>query len=212
LRRDPLGTSQYSSKSVSPFDQESTPKHPAKVLPLKRVTYTDSKMASPDAHLEYVIMHILGFTLTHPVGLALPQSYITTFDEFRTIDVDDVYEFQYSTTPKASPDTKLPSQLVKQVQCYIHHACYKESLQDTESDDPTIWSKATYSKWCQNGYPAYLTTVTPAAATPLPVTSMTAAYVSPAQKDDEAALISWNRKPCDVARYPLLKNDADYQD
>jgi hypothetical protein len=41
---------------------------------------------------------------------------------------------------------------------------------------------------------------------------MTATYVSPAQKDDEAALISWNRKPRDVAKYPLLKNDADYQD
>jgi hypothetical protein len=49
-------------------------------------------------------------------------------------------------------------------------------------------------------------------AIPLPVTSTTAAYVSPAQKDDDAALISWNRKPCDVAKYPLLKNDADYQD
>jgi hypothetical protein len=41
---------------------------------------------------------------------------------------------------------------------------------------------------------------------------MSAAYVSPAQKDDEAALISWNRKPRNVAKYPLLKNDADYQD
>jgi hypothetical protein len=41
---------------------------------------------------------------------------------------------------------------------------------------------------------------------------MNAAYISPAQKDDEAALISWNRKPRDVATYPFLKNDADYQD
>jgi hypothetical protein len=41
---------------------------------------------------------------------------------------------------------------------------------------------------------------------------MSAACISPAQKDDEAALISWNRKPHDVAKYPLLKNDADYQD
>jgi hypothetical protein len=61
--------SKYSSKSVSPFDQESTPKHPSKVSPLKRVTYTDLMMASPDANLEYLIIHIMGFTLTHPVGL-----------------------------------------------------------------------------------------------------------------------------------------------
>jgi hypothetical protein len=202
----------YSSKSVSPFDQESTPKHPAKVLPLKQVTYTDLKMATPDARLEYVIINILGFTLTHPVGLALPQSYVTTFDEFRTIDVDDVYEFQYSTTPKAPPDTKLHFMLIKQIQRCIHYARYKEGLNNAESDDPTLWDKTTYSTWSRNGYPAYFATLAPAAATPLPVTSMTAAYVSPAQKNDEAALISWNRKPRNVAKYPLLKNDADYQD
>jgi hypothetical protein len=203
--------SKYSSKSVSPFDQESTPKHPAKVSPLKRVTYTDLKMASPDANLEYLIIHIMGFTLTQPVGLALPQSYVTMFDEFHTIDVDDVYEFQYSSTPKVSPDTKLHFMLVKQVQCCIHYACYKESLKDAESDNPTLWSKTEYSTWCQNRYATYLATLAPATATPLLVTSMTATYVSPAQKDDEAALISWNRKPHDVAKYPLLKNDADYQ-
>jgi hypothetical protein len=50
-----------------------------------------------------------------------------------------------------------------------------------------------------------------AAATTTPATS-TAAFVTTAQKDDDAALISWNRKPRDVAKYPLLKNDADYQD
>jgi hypothetical protein len=85
-------------------------------------------------------------------------------------------------------------------------------MHNAESNDPTLWDKATYSKWCCNGYPAYIATLTTAAATPLPVTSMAAAYVSPAQKDDEAALISWNRKPRDVLKYPLLKNDADYQD
>jgi hypothetical protein len=59
----------------------------------------------------------------------------------------------------------------------------------------------------------YLLSLIPATTTPLvPVTSTTAVYVSPAQKDDDAALISWNRKPRDVAKYPLLKNDADYQD
>jgi hypothetical protein len=41
---------------------------------------------------------------------------------------------------------------------------------------------------------------------------MATAFVSIAQKDDEAALISWNRKPRDVVKYLLLKNDADYQD
>jgi hypothetical protein len=72
-------------------------------------------MTTPDAKLEYVVINILGFTLTHPVGLALPQSYVTTFDEFHTIDVDDVHEFQYSTTNKASPDKKLHFMLVIEI-------------------------------------------------------------------------------------------------
>jgi hypothetical protein len=94
-------------------------------------------MASPDAYLEFLIIDMMGFTLTHPVGLALRQSYVTTFDEFHTIDVDDVYEFQYSSTPKVSPDTKLHFMLVKQVQCCIHYARFKEGLNDVQSDNPT---------------------------------------------------------------------------
>jgi hypothetical protein len=42
--------------------------------------------------------------------------------------------------------------------------------------------------------------------------STTTTIISTAQKDDDAALISWNRKPRDVAKYPFLKTDADYQD
>jgi hypothetical protein len=49
-------------------------------------------MASPDQDLEFVIIDIMGFTLTHPVGLALPQSYVLTFEEFRSIEVNDVHE------------------------------------------------------------------------------------------------------------------------
>jgi hypothetical protein len=128
-------------------------------------------MASPDANLEYLIIHIMGFSLIHPVGLALPQSYVTAFDKFCTIDVNDVYKFQYSRTPKVPPDTELHFMLVRQVQRCIHYARYKESLSDTESDDPTLWKQATYLAWSRNGYPAYLATLlTPAAATPLPVT------------------------------------------
>jgi hypothetical protein len=74
-----------------------------------------------------------------------------------------------------------------------------------------------YFKWCQNGYAIYLTSLIPvpgstATATSTSATATTAAFVTTAQKDDDAALISWNRKPRDVAKYPLLKNDADSQD
>jgi hypothetical protein len=140
--------SKYSSKSVSPFDQESAPKHPGNVLPLKPVTYTNLKMATFDQNLEHVIRVILGHPLIHPISLTLSQSYVSTFDDFRTIDMDDVYEFQYNVTPKATPDTKLHLTLVKQVQRCVCYARYKESWNDAESDDPTSWRQATHSKWC----------------------------------------------------------------
>jgi hypothetical protein len=145
-------------------------------------------MASPDAYLEFLIIDLMGFTLTHPVGLALPQSYVTTFDEFCTIDVDDVYEFQYSSTLKGKPDEKLHFMLVKQVQRCVHYTRLKEGLNDVQSNYPTLWSKTEYTTWCQNGYATYIaalaTSTATATGTPLPVTSTTATYVSPAQKDD----------------------------
>jgi hypothetical protein len=113
-------------------------------------------MASPDKYLEFVIIDLMGFTLTHPVGLALPQSYVTMFDEFRTIDVDDIYEFQYSNKPKGKPDTKFHFMLFKQVQRCIHYTCFKEGLNDVQSDNPTLCSKTEYSTWCRNGYATYI--------------------------------------------------------
>jgi hypothetical protein len=64
-----------------------------------------------------MVTKILSFPLVHPTALALSQSYVQTFDDFWTIDVDDVHEFTYttSTVPNAPPDTKLHNQLVKQV-------------------------------------------------------------------------------------------------
>jgi hypothetical protein len=101
--------SKYSSKSASPFDQESTPRHPGEVLPPKPTTYTDLKMTNFDPDLEHIVTKILKFTLIHTTTLALSQSYIQTFDDFQTIDVDDVHEFTLttSTDPNAPADTKL---------------------------------------------------------------------------------------------------------
>jgi hypothetical protein len=173
-----------------------------------------------DANLEHIVMVILKLTLTHPLALALSQSIINTFDDFQTFDIDDVREFRYNTTtdPPDTPGTKLRVTAVKKIQRMVSYARFKEESKDTNCDTPDVWDTDIYSKWCRNGYAKYIESLTgsslaPATATPLLlVTSTTAAYVSPAQKDDDAALISWNRKPRDVAKYPLLKNDADYQD
>jgi hypothetical protein len=172
--------------------------------------------ANLDTHLEHVVTVILDLALTHLLPLALSQSYINTFDDFRTIDIDDIHEFRYNlpNDPEEHPGTKLHPMVVNKIQCMACYACFKEDLHDTESDNPTIWDIDTYSRWSQNGYATYLAALigSNAAVTPTLVTSTSTAFVSTTQKDDEAALISWNRKPRDAAKYPLIKNDADYQD
>jgi hypothetical protein len=159
---------------------------------------------------------ILNLAMTHPLALGLSQSFINTFDDFPTIGIDDVHEFRYNlpTDPPEHPGAKLHLTVIKKIQRMVCYARVKEDLKDTESDNPTLWDIDTYSKGCRNGYATYLATLvgTNAAAIPILVTSTAIAFVTTAQKDDEAALISWNRKPRDVAKYPLLKNDADYQD
>jgi hypothetical protein len=173
-----------------------------------------------DANLEHIVMVILKLPLTHPLALALSQSFINTFDDFWTIDIDDVHEFRYNMTtdPANTPGTKLHVTVVKKIQHMVCYACFKEESKDTDCATPDVWDTDIYSKRCRNGYATYLASLTgsltgsKATAIPTPVTSTSAAFVTTAQKDDDAALISWNRKPRDVAKYPLLKNDADYQD
>jgi hypothetical protein len=157
--------------------------------------------------------------LTHPLALALSQSFVNTFDDFRTINIDDFHEFRYNMTsvPLSTPGIKLHVTAVKKIQRMVSYARYKEDNKDPDCNIPDVWDTDVYSKWCRNGYATYLTSLIPVpssttAATSTPTTSTTAAFVTTAQKDDDAALISWNRKPRDVAKYPLLKNDTDYQD
>jgi hypothetical protein len=175
--------------------------------------------ANFDATLEHIVAVILKLTLTHPLALALSQSFVNTFDDFRTMDINDVHEFRYSTTSVllSTPGIKLHVTIVKKIQRMVGYACYKEKNNHADCDDPLLWDIDVYSKWCRNVYAAYLTSLIPvpsstAATTSTPATATTAVFVTTAQKDDDATLISWNRKPCDVAKYPLLKNDADYQD
>jgi hypothetical protein len=173
-----------------------------------------------DANLDHIVVVILKLPLAHPLALALSQSFINTFDDFWTIDIDEVHDFRYNMTtdPENTPCTKLHVTVVKKIQRMVSYARFKEESKDTDCDTPDVWDTDIYSKWCQNGYATYLASLTGsligsnAAAIPTPVTTTTAAFVPTAQKDDDAALISWNRKPQDVAKYPLLKNDADYQD
>jgi hypothetical protein len=145
-------------KSFNSFYQDAIPKHPTRILPLKRVTYTDAKMVNYpppnlDIDLEHIVTVILNLALTHPLALALSQSYIDTFDDFQTIEINDVHEFRYNlpTDPPNSPGTKLHAMVVKKIQRMVCYARYKEDVCDAESDDPTVWDIDTYSKWSRNG-------------------------------------------------------------
>jgi hypothetical protein len=157
-----------------------------------------------DTNLEYIVTVILNLAMTHPLALGLSQSYINTFDDFKTIDIDDVHEFRYNLAndPIEHPGTKLHAMVVKKIHHMVCYARFKEDLNDKESGNPTVWDIDTYSKWCRNDYATYLAALigSNAATIPISVTSTAATYVSPVQKDDEAALISWNRKPRDVAQ------------
>jgi hypothetical protein len=61
--------------------------------------------------------------MTHPLALGLSQSFINTFDDFRTIDIDDVHEFRYNlpTDPTEHPGTTLHLNVVNKIQ---HMVCY----------------------------------------------------------------------------------------
>jgi hypothetical protein len=70
-----------------------------------------------DANLEHIVVVILKLPLAHPLALALSQSFVNTFDDFRTIDIDDVHDFRYNMTtdPANTPGTKLHVTIVKKI-------------------------------------------------------------------------------------------------
>jgi hypothetical protein len=100
--------------------------------------------------------------LAHPLALALSQSFVNTFDDFWTIDIDDVHEFRYNMTtdPPSTPGTKLHVTIVKKIQRMVSYGRYKEENKDPDWDTPDIWDSDVYSKWCRNGYDNYLTSLT----------------------------------------------------
>jgi hypothetical protein len=138
-------------ESLIPFDQEDTSKILARLLPLSRalprtqITNTVAKMATYppanfDANLEHIVMVILKLPPTHPLALALSQSFVNTSDDFRTIDIDDVHEFRYNMTsgPLSTPGIKLHVTVVKKIQRMVSYARYKEENKNPDCDTPIV--------------------------------------------------------------------------
>jgi hypothetical protein len=124
-----------------------------------------------DTNLEHIVTVILDLAITHTLAFGLSQSYINTFDDFRTIEINDVHEFRYNlpNDPLEHPGTKLHAMVVKKIQLMVCYARFKEDLQEAESDNPIIWDIDTYSRWSQNGYATYLAALigSNAATTPI---------------------------------------------
>jgi hypothetical protein len=135
-------------KSLIPFDQDNTSKILARLLPLSsalshmQITNTVAKMATYppvnfDANLEHIVTLMLKLSLAHPLALALSQSFVNTFDGFRTIDIDDVHEFRYKTTSAdlaGTPGTKLHVTVVKKIQRMVSYVHYKEENKELDCD------------------------------------------------------------------------------
>jgi hypothetical protein len=106
---------------------------------------TTAKMASFDTDLEHLVLDIMRYDLKHPLATALEQAYITTFDEFRSIEVADVGNYTIcDTTTKV--ESKLHSNLVKAIQRGVSYARHLEDSNDPVCDDPTRWDSKTYFK------------------------------------------------------------------
>jgi hypothetical protein len=173
------------------------------------VAPTKAKMATVnfDSALEHFVLHFLKVKITNQIAYALDQAFINTFDEFRTIDTVDVHTFTYKL-PGDSDSTLLHLMLVKQIQRGVHYCQFLEDGNDPACHNPTMMEYDKFNKWKRNSHAVYQASLNP----PGTVIAPPSTYISATQKNDDAALISWNRKPRDVAKYPILKTDAGYPD
>jgi hypothetical protein len=147
--------------------------------------------ANFDSNLEHIVTVILNLPLTHPLALALSQSFVNTFDDFRTIDIEDVvHDFRYNMTsvPLTTPGIKLHVNVVKRIQRMVSYARYKEENSHADCDTPLSWDTDVYSKWCRNGYATYLTSL-------IPITSSTFGLLGIATVDDGEVIPVENTPP-----------------
>jgi hypothetical protein len=100
----------------------------------------------------------------------------------------------------------------------VVYSLYREDLQDTDWNDPSKWDLAVYGPWSRHGVFRYIqhhaATLggAPLAVPPIGTTSAPYVALTPQEKADDAALISWYRKPREASKYPIIKDDAYYQD
>jgi hypothetical protein len=112
---DPNEEGRSNDNKEDPDLPESTP---SPVVPIK------TKMAPVnfDPALEHFVVHLLKVKLTHEIAYALDQTFVNTFDEFRSTDPVDVHTFTYKLPGDTNANGKpLHMMLVKQVQGGIYY-------------------------------------------------------------------------------------------
>jgi hypothetical protein len=157
------------------------------------VTPTKAKMVTVnfDAPLEHLVKEILKYPLSHHVSLALDQSYINTFHDFRMIDIDVVHTFTYKEV-SAKPDvasSKLHLTLVKAIQRCVHYCQFLQDNKHLDCDDPTKWVYEEFDTRKRPGHATYIAKLATAITPPI-AGSTSLPFIPTTQKDDDAALVS----------------------
>jgi hypothetical protein len=221
--------SNISSGSHCPFNQDSSdgynddstdppppppPPPPLILLPLLKSTSTTSKMATFDPELEDLFKRIMKYELSAPLALAVHGYSVKEFEHFRSLEITELSKL---TIPSGSTavDKEISKINAKALTKVLIYALFMEDSNHADFEDPKLWDLQEYQKWSRQGPAQYLIKMNKTiSAVPSAVGLSSAPFVplTQQQRDDDAALVSWNRKPRDLSKYPIIKDNAGYQD
>jgi hypothetical protein len=199
-----------------PPDPPPPPPIPPIISPSLLSATTTSKMASFDAELEHLFLKIMKYELSTPLALAVHEYGVKEFEHFRSLG-NDLNELPKLTIPSGAGVDKTISTIdAKALTKAVIYTLFMEDSNHADYEDPRKWDVKEYQKWSRQGPARYIAKMNSAISTAFPSTtgSTSAPFVplTQQQKDDDAALISWNRKTRDPSKYPIIKDDAGYQD
>jgi hypothetical protein len=153
-------------------------------------------------------------SLTDRIPLAIAEYGVTTFEDFKSIVINDIDIVNFKVNSSV-PIKKFEALEIRKAVVYALH---REDLQDTDWNDPSQWDIAVYGPWSRHGVFRYINLHAatlggaPLAVPPIGTTGAPYVALTPQEKKDDAALVSWYRKSREASKYPIIKDDAYYQD
>jgi hypothetical protein len=103
-------------------------------------------MASPArfyANLQHLVEKIMVCDLTDRTALAIEEYGITTFENFKSIDINNIDIVNF----KVSASVPIKKFEALEISKAVVYCLFREGLKDTDWDDPTKWDVATYGAW-----------------------------------------------------------------